>query len=234
MIFFNEYSYELQLTRSLYYHEKNEPIDADGFNFLVYLGYLVYNGFYKIGIDLPWERMRKYHYALNESRKQLDIRLVLKKMLYAEKVATAVLGKHKAKVLHLQEPLTLEEAEQIRKDHDFYENLKKYYFHQEEELGKRRKEEMNKRSETHSENRMCERDIEEWSEDEEEEDEKKEYEKMLKNMKHYIDVLDEEAEKGDKVSKRIIEKLDGRIRRVGRRKKRSRRTTSYTEKNING
>ena len=178
--------------------------------------------------------MRKYHRILEESRKQLDIRLILKKVLYAERVATAVLDKHKAKVLHLQEPLTLEEAEVIRKDHEFYYNLQKYYFPNEGGEEEMKKGEKSRPSETQSENRMIERDVEEWrSEDEEEEGEKKEHGKMLKKIRHYIDILENEVEKGDRVSKRILEKFDGRIRRMGKRKMRSRKTTAYSEKQIN-
>ena len=55
----------------------------------------------------------------------MDIRLIMKKILYSERMAIAVFDEHKAKILHLQEPLTLEEAEEIRKDHRMYEKLER-------------------------------------------------------------------------------------------------------------
>ena len=53
----------------------------------------------------------------------MDVRFIMKKILYSERVSNVVLDEHQSKILHLQEPLTLEEAEMIRKDHTFYENL---------------------------------------------------------------------------------------------------------------
>lgn len=43
-------------------------------------------------------------------------------------MAIAVFDEPKAKILHLQEPLTLEEAEKIRKDHLLYDKLARKYF----------------------------------------------------------------------------------------------------------
>lgn len=59
-------------------------------------------------IKLPWKRMEVYFRSLEEVRKQMDIRLVMKKILYSERMAIAVFDEAKAKILHLQEPLTLE------------------------------------------------------------------------------------------------------------------------------
>lgn len=72
--------------------------------------------------------MEVYFRSLEEVRKQMDIRLIMKKILYSERMAIAVFDEPKAKILHLQEPLTLEEAEQIRKDHRFYDKLESKYF----------------------------------------------------------------------------------------------------------
>ena len=94
----------------MYYYEKNKPLDSDGFNFFIYLGYLIFNVCDKVGVSLNWERMKIYHRSLHETRKQMDVRLIMKKILYAERVSSAVLEEHKSKILHLQEPLTLEEA----------------------------------------------------------------------------------------------------------------------------
>ncbi len=53
----------------------------------------------------------------------MDIRLMMKKVQYSERTAIAVFDEPKAKILHLQQPLTLFEADQIRKGYRFYEKL---------------------------------------------------------------------------------------------------------------
>ena len=72
----------MEVARSVYQFEKDEPVDSDTFNFPVYIGYLFYNGFDKLGVELPWTRMEKYHRALKAVRTEIDIRLILKKILY--------------------------------------------------------------------------------------------------------------------------------------------------------
>ena len=67
--------------------------------------------------------MKKYHHSLEEVRKQMDIRLITKKILYAERMSFAIFDEHQAKVLHLQEPLTLEEAEEIRKNYGLHRRI---------------------------------------------------------------------------------------------------------------
>lgn len=57
----------------------------------------------------------------------MDIRLVMKKILYSERMGYVVLEEHQAKILHLQEPLNLKEAEKIRKQYRMYEALIKFY-----------------------------------------------------------------------------------------------------------
>ena len=52
--------------------------------------------------------MKKYKDSLTEVRKQMDIRLIMKKILYAERLGIVLLDEPKAKILHLQAPITLE------------------------------------------------------------------------------------------------------------------------------
>ncbi len=104
---YNEISYEMEIAKNLYHYDRNVPLKSDDFNFLIFLGYLIYAFFETICIKLPWKRMEVYFRSLEEVRKQMDIRLVMKKVLYSERMAIAVFDEHKAKILHLQEPLTL-------------------------------------------------------------------------------------------------------------------------------
>lgn len=46
--------------------------------------------------------MKKYDQSLEEIRKQMDIRLILHKIQFTERVANALLEKHQVKILHLQ------------------------------------------------------------------------------------------------------------------------------------
>lgn len=46
--------------------------------------------------------MQKFHRSLEEVRKQMDIRLLMKKVMYAERMAIAIFDHPKAKILHLQ------------------------------------------------------------------------------------------------------------------------------------
>ena len=104
---YNEYSYEIEMAKNLFHYDKNEPLKSDQFNFIVFLGFIFYFFLTKIKIRLPWRRMEMYERSLEEVRKQMDIRLVMKKILYSERMAIAVFDEPKAKILHLQEPLTL-------------------------------------------------------------------------------------------------------------------------------
>lgn len=63
------------------------------------------------------------------------MRLIIRKILYAEKLGLLVLDKYKHKALLLSEPFTLEEAEGIRRDLKFYKRFRKKFFPNGEQLG---------------------------------------------------------------------------------------------------
>jgi hypothetical protein len=44
---------------------------------------------------------------MESARLHMDMRLIMKKIIYSERVADVLLEKHEAKALHLQEPMTL-------------------------------------------------------------------------------------------------------------------------------
>ncbi len=62
------------------------------------------------------------------------MRVIIKKILYAEKLGLAMLDKSKHKALLLSEPFTLDEAEEIRKDLNFYKSFRKKFFPRGESL----------------------------------------------------------------------------------------------------
>lgn len=56
--------------------------------FFVYLIFLLFD---KIGIELNWKKYKRFHKFLEDGRKQLDMRLVLRKIMYAEKLGMTIL-----------------------------------------------------------------------------------------------------------------------------------------------
>lgn len=99
---YSELSFELSIAKSIYKNQKDDKDQAENFNIFVFLGYLLYTTLAKINCVLPWERMKKYDQSLEEIRKQMDIRLILHKIQFTERVANALLEKHQVKILHLQ------------------------------------------------------------------------------------------------------------------------------------
>jgi hypothetical protein len=69
---------------------------------------MIFMGFDKLGIELSWPKFQRYHRFLEEVRKQMDMRLIMKKILYTERLGLAILDTHKYKALHMQEPITLD------------------------------------------------------------------------------------------------------------------------------
>ncbi len=65
---------------------------------------------------------------MEEGKKQLDMKLIMNKILYAERLGLALLDKSKHKALLLSEPFTLDEADEIRKDLNFYKSFRKKFF----------------------------------------------------------------------------------------------------------
>ena len=46
--------------------------------------------------------MQKYHRSLEEVRKQMDIKLIMKKIIYTERATNVLLEEHQENLLHLQ------------------------------------------------------------------------------------------------------------------------------------
>jgi hypothetical protein len=58
---------------------------------LTFFVYLIFLLFDKIGIELNWKKYKRFHKFLEDGRKQLDMRLVLRKIMYAEKLGMTIL-----------------------------------------------------------------------------------------------------------------------------------------------
>jgi hypothetical protein len=69
----------------LYNYDKKTHFDSKGFNFLTFLGYLVYIGLDMIGLPPKWEKMQKYNDCREEIGNQLDACLLMKKIAFLER-----------------------------------------------------------------------------------------------------------------------------------------------------
>ena len=56
----------------------------------------------------------------------MDVRLVMKKIQFNERVNRAAFQEHKLMLLQLQEPLTLEEVESQRQEYLIYKKIRKH------------------------------------------------------------------------------------------------------------
>lgn len=45
---------------SLYYYDKQDPLDSNRFNFVTFIGYVFYELFKALGCKLDWNIMKKY------------------------------------------------------------------------------------------------------------------------------------------------------------------------------
>jgi hypothetical protein len=81
VIKYNEYSFDLELTKQCYYCDKNEPFDSNFFNFLRFIPFVIYRFLEKFNFKPDWPDYAKMNDFMEAGRKQLDIRLITKKIL---------------------------------------------------------------------------------------------------------------------------------------------------------
>ncbi len=67
---------------------------SENFNFILFLGYLIYLLFTKFNIYLNWKTMRKYHQCRTECEQQLGIDLLFKKITHFEEISKIILEDH--------------------------------------------------------------------------------------------------------------------------------------------
>ena len=80
---YNELSYEIEVSRNSYYYDKNDPFDGQHFNLLIYFAYLVVQAFHWFGITIPWPRLQRLYRFASEGKKQLNMKLIINKILFA-------------------------------------------------------------------------------------------------------------------------------------------------------
>ena len=101
MSFYTELSFEWKMANHLFSLDKKNNFDPD-LSIFVFFGYLVYFVMKGIGCKVSWTKMDNLNIAIDELRQQMDVKLLLKKVDFSERVSTIILDDVKIKFLHLQ------------------------------------------------------------------------------------------------------------------------------------
>ncbi len=54
MQFYTEFSYEISIGNSIYHYDEKTPLDSKGFNFITYMGYLIYLVIDFFNLNIKW------------------------------------------------------------------------------------------------------------------------------------------------------------------------------------
>lgn len=112
---YSKYCYELDMGDRIFKQNNGGSFGSENFNFIVFLGYLIFIFFSKFGVILNWKNMKKYHQCRSECEKQLDLDLLFKKIAHFEEISKIVLEDHQQKVLLMVPKPTISEARLNRK-----------------------------------------------------------------------------------------------------------------------
>lgn len=112
---YSKYSYELEFGDKIFKETDNGGFGSENFNFVVFLGYMVFNMLATVGLMLNWKTMKKYHRCRMECLKQLSIDLLFRKIEHFEEVASIVLEDYQLKMLLVARKPTIEQAKKNRK-----------------------------------------------------------------------------------------------------------------------
>lgn len=108
---FTESAFELSIGERLYRYSKAEPLNASSFNFLTHLCCKVYSILDKLGFHPNWKSIRRYEECMEEVTQQLDVKLLMQRLVFMERAMLFLFSDEQFKGLHLQEKLTLKEAQ---------------------------------------------------------------------------------------------------------------------------
>lgn len=82
MMKYNEYCYEIEIASKIYKYKRNNSIQSDRFQILSCAAYCVYCILDFFGIAPNWKLMRHFDRVRNEIGKQLDLKLMLRKISF--------------------------------------------------------------------------------------------------------------------------------------------------------
>jgi hypothetical protein len=115
MMKYNEYNYEIEIASKIYKYKKGANIQANKFNLISYFGYSFYCVLDFFNIAPQWKIMKQFDDVREEIGKQLDLRLLIRKISFLEDCIGYIFEDYELECLHLKGKMTLEEAEAIRK-----------------------------------------------------------------------------------------------------------------------
>jgi hypothetical protein len=101
----------------LFYYDSEKPLKSSNFNFFTYGLYCVYQFLKLIGISVSWKTMEMYYECREEVAEQLDVALLMNKIVFLEKFMNVLLEEHQYRAVYLQQKPTVEEAQKLRLSH---------------------------------------------------------------------------------------------------------------------
>jgi hypothetical protein len=104
---FTNMSYELDLSQKLYHYKDGQPNEFDSFSLLTYGLYLAYSIGKLCGLGKDWHLMQQYDDCREEIAKQLDVQLIMHRLIFLEKSIEVLLEEHQVEGLHIQKRETL-------------------------------------------------------------------------------------------------------------------------------
>lgn len=81
---YSKYSYELNLGDKIFKQNNGGSFGSEHFNFIVFMGYVIYQILSRFGILKNWKTMKRYHECRTECQKQLNVDLLLQKLTHFE------------------------------------------------------------------------------------------------------------------------------------------------------
>ena len=117
MKFYTEASFEIEMGDRLFFYNSEKPLKSSSFNFFTYGLYCFYLFLKLIGIDAGWEKMDMYYECREEVVEQLDVTLLMNKIVFLEKFMNVLLEEHQYRAVYLQQKPSIEEAQQLRLSH---------------------------------------------------------------------------------------------------------------------
>jgi hypothetical protein len=82
MMKYNEYCYEVEIASKIYKYKKNKAIQSEKFNLLSCAAYCLYCTLDFFGCTPSWSTMRQFDDVREEIGKQLDLKLMLRKISF--------------------------------------------------------------------------------------------------------------------------------------------------------
>lgn len=115
VVSFTSMAYELELAQRICRYAEDKLNDFAGFSLLSYCLFVFYSIGKLCGLGQRFTAMRQAAECSAEAARQLDVQLLLERLLFLERAAEALLEEHQLQGLHLHRLDTLKEIKKRRK-----------------------------------------------------------------------------------------------------------------------